>query len=148
MDDIVRVAFWRQTFGRRCATVDLVFVGVSRLVLQIPGARSLKDRRQVIKSFKERVKARMGISIAEVGDVEKLQVATLGLAVVSGESARCHELIDAVRAQAATLPEAILADVRSEVFSFSAGGSALGSDLSSAVRSRKKPAGDPGDRDG
>jgi hypothetical protein len=30
-----------------------MFVGVARLVLQIPGARSLKDRRQVVKSFKE-----------------------------------------------------------------------------------------------
>jgi uncharacterized protein YlxP (DUF503 family) len=102
-----------------------VFVGVARLVLQIPGARSLKDRRQVVKSFKERVKARLGVSMAEVGDTERTQVATLGVSVVSGESALCHELLDKIRAQAQTLPEAILADVRSEVFSFGAGGKGL-----------------------
>jgi uncharacterized protein len=102
-----------------------VFVGVSRLVLQIPGARSLKDRRQVVKSFKERVKARLGVSMAEVGDVGRLQVASLGVSVVSGDSAVCHELLARVRAQAETLPEAILADVRTEVFSFGAGGKEL-----------------------
>jgi uncharacterized protein len=102
-----------------------VFVGVSRLVLQIPGARSLKDRRQVVKSFKERVKARLGVSVAEVGDVERLQVASLGVSVVSGESAVCHELLTKIRAQAETLPEAILADYRSEVFSFGRSGQGL-----------------------
>jgi uncharacterized protein len=99
-----------------------VFVGVSRLVLQIPGARSLKDRRQVVKSFKERVKARLGVSMAEVGDVERLQVAVLGVSVVSADSGICHDLLARIRAQADTLPEAILADVRSEVFSFGDGG--------------------------
>ena len=36
-----------------------MFVGVARFVLQIPGARSLKDRRKVVKSFKDRVRARL-----------------------------------------------------------------------------------------
>ena len=48
-------------------------VGVMRLVLEIPGARSLKDKRQVVRSFKERVKSRLGVSIAEVGHHDKLQ---------------------------------------------------------------------------
>ena len=39
-------------------------VGVMRLVLEIPGARSLKDKRQVVRSFKERVKSRLSVSRA------------------------------------------------------------------------------------
>jgi hypothetical protein len=47
-----------------------MYIGVLRLVFQIPGAASLKDRRRVVKSFKDRVKARFPVSIAEVGDLE------------------------------------------------------------------------------
>jgi uncharacterized protein YlxP (DUF503 family) len=73
-----------------------MFIGVLRLVFQIPGAASLKDRRRVVKSFKDRVRARFPVSIAEVGDLERWQVATLGVAVVSGEAARCQEVLSAV----------------------------------------------------
>ena len=69
-----------------------MFIGVLRLVFQIPAAASLKDRRRVVKSFKDRVRARFPVSIAEVGDLERYQVATLGVAVVSGvrrQRARC-----------------------------------------------------------
>jgi uncharacterized protein YlxP (DUF503 family) len=119
--------------------VESVFVGVCRLVLQIPGARSLKDRRHVVKSFKERIKARFGISVAEVGDPEKLQVAVLGLSVVSGQSAYCHELLDKVRHLANGLPEAILADARSEVLSFARGGSALPTELRGSALTAQDP---------
>ncbi len=102
-----------------------MFVGAARIVLQIPGARSLKDRRRVVKSFKDRVKSRLGISAAEIGDPEKLQRATLGVSVVSGDSAVCHELLSSVRHMAEGLPDALVADVRTEVFSFGRDGSGL-----------------------
>ncbi|HMR79267.1 MAG TPA: DUF503 family protein [Polyangiaceae bacterium] len=102
-----------------------MFVGVLRLVLSIPGARSLKDRRQVVKSFKERVRARLGVSVAEVGDVELLQVATLGACVVSRQSEHCREVLEKVRGLAARLSDAIVADVASEVLSFGDGGTEL-----------------------
>jgi uncharacterized protein YlxP (DUF503 family) len=72
-----------------------VFVGVGRLVLSIPGARSLKDRRRVVKSLKDRMRAKLPVSLAEVGELERYQVATLGLAVVSNEAARCSEILAA-----------------------------------------------------
>jgi uncharacterized protein len=106
--------------------------------LQIPGARSLKDRRQVVKSFKERTKARLGISMAEIGDTERLQVATLGVSVVSGDAGVCHELLSQVRNLANTLPEAILADERSEVLSFGQEGDGLGLGLRASRASDKE----------
>jgi len=102
-----------------------MFVGVLRLVLSIPGARSLKDRRQVVKSFKERVRARLPVSVAEVGDVDLLQVATLGVCAVSRQSDHCREALEKVRALAAGLSDAIIADVATEVLSFGDGGSEL-----------------------
>ena len=108
-----------------------MFVGIARVVIQIPGARSLKDRRSVVRSFKERVRVRLKVSIAEVGDVEAWQIATFGLCVVSGNRRRCEEVIQQARSMAASLPEALLLDVRTEVLSFGSGGEGLADGLES-----------------
>jgi uncharacterized protein YlxP (DUF503 family) len=100
-------------------------VGVMRLVLEIPGARSLKDKRQVVRSFKERVKSRLSVSIAEVGHLDKLQLATFGVAVVSGDAAMCEELLGRVTSMAGSLPDAILADRASEMIPFGEGGTGV-----------------------
>jgi uncharacterized protein YlxP (DUF503 family) len=100
-------------------------VGVMRLVLEIPGARSLKDKRQVVRSFKERVKSRLSVSIAEVDHHDKLQRATFGVAVVSGDAGVCEELLGRVTSMAGSLPDAILADRATEMIPFGEGGSGV-----------------------
>ena len=102
-----------------------MFVGVLRLVLQIPGARSLKERRKVVKSFKDRVRARLPVSVAEVGDVERHQVATIAVAVVSRDSPRAREVLSAATGMASNLSGALLADVASEILPFGTGGRGL-----------------------
>src|SRR6185295_9684198 len=100
-------------------------VGVMRLELEIPGARSLKDKRQVVRSFKERVKARLSLSIAEVGHQDKLQRATFGVAVVSSDPAVCEELLGRVASMAGTLPNAIVSDRATEVIPFGEAGTGV-----------------------
>jgi hypothetical protein len=110
-----------------------MFIGVLRLVFQIPGAASLKDRRRVVKSFKDRVKARFPVSIAEVGDLSRYQVATLGVAIVSGEAARCQEVLSAVSRAAEQASDAVLADVATEIVPFGAGGSGIRGGIEQAL---------------
>ncbi len=93
-------------------------VGVMRIALEIPGARSLKDKRQVIRSFKERVKSRLSLSIAEVAHQDKLQRATFGVAVVSGDAAICEELLGQVTRMASSLPNALVTDRAIEIIPF------------------------------
>jgi uncharacterized protein len=110
-----------------------MFVGVGRLVVQIPGARSIKDRRRVVKSFKDRVRAKLPVSVAEVGDTDLLQVATLGLAIVSNDTSRCDEILAAAISMARTLPDAVLCDVRTEVVPFGTGGRNLEAGIERAL---------------
>ncbi|GMV15197.1 MAG: DUF503 domain-containing protein [Polyangiaceae bacterium] len=113
------------------------------MVLQIPGARSLKDRRQVVKSFKERARARLPVSISEVGDVERHQVATLGAVTVARDSAYCVSVISQLTELASSLPDGVLADVRTEVLSFGEGGEGIRGGIESrAEGSRSNPPGD------
>lgn len=99
----------------------VVFVGVATLVLHIPGARSLKDKRSVVKSLKDKVIARFHVSMAEVGALDVLQRAELGVAVVSNESAVCDEVLAHITSVASSHRDAILADVSTEVLPFSQG---------------------------
>jgi uncharacterized protein len=102
-----------------------LFVGVARLALSIPGARSLKDRRRVVRSLKERMKARLPISLAEIGDLERYQRVTLGVAVVSNESARCSSVLSAAVGMARVAKDAVLSDVATEIITLGEGGSAI-----------------------
>src|SRR6187551_1474145 len=110
-----------------------MFVGVLRLVFQIPGAASLKDRRRVVKSFKDRVRARFPVSIAEIGDLERYQVATLGVAIVSRDAERCSEVMSAVSRSAGLVGDAVLADVATEIVSFGDGGSGVRGGIEQAL---------------
>ncbi|HEX4341703.1 MAG TPA: DUF503 domain-containing protein [Polyangiaceae bacterium] len=102
-----------------------MFVGVARIVVQIPGARSLKDRRMVVRSFKDRVRARLKISVAEIGDAERWQIATFGVSVVSSDRGQCEELVSSAVSIARSLSDAVVADVRTETLSFGRGGENL-----------------------
>lgn len=99
-----------------------MFVGVMRLGLMIPGARSLKDRRRVVLSFKERVQARFKVSIAEVGSLDHPRHATFGVAVVSNDAAVCDSVLADVAHVAGTLPDAVLADHATEIVPFGQSG--------------------------
>lgn len=67
-----------------------------KLDLQILESRSLKEKRMVLRRIKDRVRARLGLVIAEVGDHELWQRAQLGVAAVSGDRGKVVELLDAV----------------------------------------------------
>jgi len=110
-----------------------MFVGVARIVLQIPGARSLKDRRRVVKSLKDRARAKLPVSIAEVGDLERHQVATLGVSVVSNDSARCSEVLSHMASLAGSAHDALVADVATEIVSFGNGGSGIRGGIEQAL---------------
>lgn len=102
--------------------------------MQIPAARSLKDRRSVVKSYKDRLKARLPVSVAEVGDVEAWQVATIGVSVTSKDRARCEEILSHATSMARSLSDAWLADVRTEILSFGPGGDRLAHGIESLSR--------------
>ena len=92
-----------------------MFVGVARLVLSIPGARSLKDKRRVVLKFRDRVRARFDVSIAEVSAQDLHQRAVFGVSVVSGDAAMCDAVLEQVARAAETAEDAVLTDRATEL---------------------------------
>ena len=72
-------------------------VGIVRIELHLPAARSLKDKRQVVRSLKDRIRERVHAAVAEVDHQDLWQRAALGVAVVSGTSHHIDELLQSVR---------------------------------------------------
>jgi uncharacterized protein len=63
-----------------------MIVGTLRVRLLIREARSLKDKRQVVKSIKDRLRNGFNVSVAEIEEQDNRQLAVLGLAMVSNET--------------------------------------------------------------
>ena len=61
-------------------------IGVLKVSLHIPSAQSLKDKRMVIKSIKDKVRSRFNVSVSEIDGQDKWQVATLGFAMISNDN--------------------------------------------------------------
>ena len=73
-------------------------VGIVRIELHLPGARSLKDKRQVVRALKDRLRG-LHAAVAEVAHQDLWQRAALGVAVVGPDGGQVHELLNAVRRQ-------------------------------------------------
>jgi len=80
--------------------------------LAIPHAQSLKDRRQVVRSIKDKLRHGFNVSIAELDDAALWNRATLGVAAISGSAAylegQLRELDDAVLRLASSLGAEVL----------------------------------------
>jgi hypothetical protein len=87
-----------------------MIVGVLQIELEVPEAQSLKDKRRVIKSLKDRIANGHNVSIAEVGALDEHQRAILGIAMVANDKVYVEgglsKLVDLVR----MVPQANLLD--------------------------------------
>jgi hypothetical protein len=92
-------------------------VGVCRIELRLPENQSLKGKRQVIKSIIARLQNRYNVSVAEVDNQDRWQLATLGIACVSNHRKHTDEILSTViRFIAQNYPNLEL--LRSEVETF------------------------------
>ncbi len=78
-----------------------MLVGLYQIELFIPDSGSLKSKRFVLKSLKDKIRAKFNVSVAEVEDNELWQRAVLGVAMVSNE----RKFIDQVMTQIFNLVE-------------------------------------------
>ena len=71
-----------------------MIVGLCTVELYIPDGHSLKAKRQVLLSLKDRLRDKFNVSVAEVGDQDLWQKAVLGIACVANEGAYVNQVLD------------------------------------------------------
>ncbi|MEO0511775.1 MAG: DUF503 domain-containing protein [Planctomycetota bacterium] len=83
--------------------------------LAVPGAASLKDKRRVVRSLKDRLHREHQVSVAEVGAHDRATVALLGVALASGDGRRAGEVLDAVERKLRSLFDAEVTGVDRQI---------------------------------
>ena len=71
-------------------------VGVIAWELHIDGCNSLKQKRAVLRSLKDRLRGRHNVSIAETDHQDTWQLAELAAAVVSSDRRRAQEMLSRI----------------------------------------------------
>jgi len=88
-------------------------IGVLTLELRIEQAHSLKEKRHVVKSLKDRLRHKFNVSVAEIDDQDLHNSAVIAAAVVSSSRDFAEKILRAVEEEAASQlgPMLIRADV-------------------------------------
>jgi uncharacterized protein YlxP (DUF503 family) len=73
-----------------------MIVGVLRVRALLRGAHSLKEKRQVLRSLKDRLRNTFNISVAEVDAQDVWQTIELGIAAVGTDTPFVHSVLDNV----------------------------------------------------
>ena len=92
-----------------------MIVGSLRVRLLLRQSRSLKDKRQVVTSIKDRIRNRFNVSAAEVEALDNRQLAVLGFAMVSNEAFHVRATFDQIVAALRGHPVAELVDHQVEI---------------------------------
>ena len=90
-------------------------VGVCTLHLRLASSHSLKEKRRIIKSIKDRVKNKFNVSIAEVDALDNWQWAVIGVACVSNDSGFANSVLSNVVGFVENIRMADLVDYEIEI---------------------------------
>ncbi len=92
-----------------------MIIGIVTATLSLPGSRSLKDKRRVLRSIHDRVLNRMNVSMAEVGGQNHWQIAELAFVTVAAESAAVQKRIAELSSLLNFVRDAVLVNFKTEM---------------------------------
>ena len=83
---------------RRKRNLDrrLPIIGLLTVELHSPHSRSLKDKRMLVKSIKDRLRGRFNVAVAETGYQELWQRSELSVVTVSSERRSLESVLEAM----------------------------------------------------
>jgi len=90
-------------------------IGLLTLELHFPGARSLKDKRQVLRGLQARIRRQFNVSVAEVEFQDLWQRARLAVVAVNTDRVHLESTLQSVAGDAASARDAELVDQQLEV---------------------------------
>jgi uncharacterized protein len=92
-----------------------VVIGLLTLDLHFPGARSLKDKRQALRSLEQRIRNRFNVSIAEVEHQDLWQRARLAVVSVNTDHTHLESTLESVAGEASVARDVLLVDSQVEI---------------------------------
>jgi uncharacterized protein len=74
-------------------------IGLLTLEIHISDARSLKDKRQVLRSLKDRLRAHFNVAVSELDHQDVWQRSRVGVVSISGDGKHLEESMSAIAAE-------------------------------------------------
>lgn len=78
-------------------------VGVLTVEIHVESSHSLKGKRQVVKSLKDRLRNKFNVSVAEIDGMDTWQNSVIAAAAVSSDRALCERMLRSVEEECAAL---------------------------------------------
>ncbi len=69
-------------------------IGILQIEIVIDGSMSLKDKRSVVRSLKDRLHREHQVSVAEVDQQDDIRTAVLGITMASSSVPHCQRTLD------------------------------------------------------
>ncbi len=88
-----------------------MYAAALRLEIRIPEARSLKDKRRIVKGLMGSLAAAFPVAVSEVGFQDQWQRATLGAALVAPQAGQLERIIHSVQHALRERPDIELLEV-------------------------------------
>ena len=92
-----------------------MIVGTLRVRLLLREARTLKDKRQIVQSVKDRLRQSFNVSIAEIESLDNPRYAVLGMAMVCNEAHPIKKVLNEIVNALKVHPVAEFVDFEMEV---------------------------------
>jgi uncharacterized protein len=89
-------------------------IGVLTLELRLENSHSLKDKRHVVQSLKDRLRHKFNVAVAEIDYQDTWQRAAVAAVTVSGDRVHAEKVLQSVEDEAASMLGAELAEVTLE----------------------------------
>ena len=90
-------------------------IGILEISISIPEARSLKDKRMVIRSMRDRITHSMNVSAAEVGRQDEWRFGELAFVTVAGTRVVVDKRISGLADKLRSDPRYVIMDLRTEI---------------------------------
>jgi len=91
-------------------------VGVRMIKMQVGGSRSLKEKRQVLKSLTDKLRADFNLSVAEVDHHDLHQTAQIALACVGNDPGFVNSVLDKALDRLLNDPRVIVSETELELW--------------------------------
>lgn len=91
-------------------------IGLLTLEIHIPDARSLKDKRQIVRSLKDRLRAHFNVAVAELDHQDLWQRARVGVVSISGDRRHLEQSLQAIAEESERVLERDLVSQEIEYF--------------------------------
>ena len=92
----------------------MAVIGVLTLELRLESSHSLKDKRHVVQSLKERLRHKFNVAVAEIDYQDLWQRAAVAAVTVSSDHAHAARVLESVEDEAAALLGAELVEATVE----------------------------------